>query len=151
MSEEEEVRLNWKSGGFEKGQMKCETCGDRNAWDKLHNCCEKQCAGILNALQAFPFAAWDDISSAPLNPEKIVEARKLEISYAEKKPVWKKIPRSEAKAKGWKVIKSRWIDINKGDDDNPNYRRRMVWKEFNHREIEGLFAATPPLEAPSCC
>ena len=87
--EEEEVRLDWKSGGFEKGRLKWETCGDRNAWNKLHNCCERQCVGILNALQAFPFAAWDDISSAPLNPEKVVEARKLEISYAENKPVWK--------------------------------------------------------------
>ena len=90
MAEEEEVRLDWKSGGFEKGQMKCETCGVRNAWNKVYNCRERQCAGILNALQAFPFAAWDDISSAPLNPEKVVEARKLEISYAENKPVWKK-------------------------------------------------------------
>ena len=68
----------------------------------------------MNALQVFPFAAWGDISSAPLNPEKVVEARKLEIDYAEKKPVWKKIPRSMAKEKGWKIIKSRWIEINKG-------------------------------------
>ena len=45
------------------------------------------------------------------------------------------------------IIKPRWIDINKGDDDNPNYRSRMVGEEFNDREIEGLFAATPPLEA----
>ena len=50
----------------------------------------------MNALQAFPFAAWDDISAAPLNPEKVVEARKLEISYAEKKPVWKKVARSSS-------------------------------------------------------
>ena len=45
------------------------------------------------------------------------------------------------------MIRSRWIDINKGNDDNPNYRSRMVGKEFNDHEIEGLFAATPPLEA----
>ena len=121
MAEEEEVRLDWKSGGFDEDQMKCETYGDRNAWNKVHSCCEKQCAGILNALQAFPFAAWDDISAAPLDPGKVVEARKLEIAYAEKKPVWKKILRSTAKEKGWKIIKLRWIDINKGDDENPNY------------------------------
>ena len=30
---------------------------------------------------------------------------------------------------------------------NPNYRSRMVGKEFNDKAIEGLFAATPPLEA----
>ena len=61
--------------------------------------------------------------------------------------VYDKIPRSMATAKGWNIIKTRWIDINKGDDDHPNYRSRMVGKEFNDREIEGLFAATPPLEA----
>ena len=35
----------------------------------------------------------------------------------------------------------------KGDDDSPNYRSRMVGKEFNNGEFEGLFAATPRLEA----
>ena len=146
MVEEDRVRLRWQSGGYEE-KMACETCGDKNAWDKMHHCCEKQCAGILNALQAFPLAAWDDISAAPLDPLKVIEARKVEIGYAQNKPVWKKIPRWQAKEKGWKIIKSRWIDINKGDDDQPNYRSRMVGKEFNDREVDGLFAATPPLEA----
>ena len=74
-------------------------------------------------------------------------ARKLEIQYAEKKPVWEKIPRSLAKEKGWKIVKSRWIDINKGDDKNPNYRSRMIGKEFNDSVVDGLFAGTRPLEA----
>ena len=74
-------------------------------------------------------------------------ARKLEIRYAEQKPVWENIPRVVAKQKGWKIVKSRWIDINKGDDKTPNYRSRMVGKEFNDSVLEGLFAATPPLEA----
>ena len=43
---------------------------------------------------------------------------------------------------------ARWIDIHKGDDDDtPNCRSRMVGKEFNDREVGGLFAATPPLES----
>ena len=75
-------------------------------------------------------------------------ARKLETQYAEKKPVWGKTKRSLAKKKrGRTIVKSRWIDINKGDDANPNYRSRMGRKEFNNGELEGLFAATPPLEA----
>ena len=49
--------------------------------------------------------------------------------------------------KGWKIVKGRWIDINKGDVDNPNYRSRLVGKEFNQDKQAGLFAATPPLEA----
>ena len=61
--------------------------------------------------------------------------------------VYDKIPRALAARKGWKIIKTRWIDINKGDDDNPNYRSRLVGKEFNTGPIDGLFAGTPPLEA----
>ena len=38
-----------------------------------------------------------------------------------------------------------WIDINKGDEDMPNYRSRLVAKEFNDGAGEGLFASTPPL------
>jgi len=101
----------------------------------------------LNALQAFPLAAWDDISAAPLDPEMAKAARRLEIAYAEKKPVCEKIPRRLAKERGWEIVRSRWIDINKGDDKKPNYRSRMVGKEFNDSELEGLVAATPPLEA----
>ena len=63
----------------------------------------------------------------------VIAARKLEIAYAEKKPFWETNPRKIAKDKGWKIVRSRWIDINKGDDLNPNYRSRMVGKEFNDR------------------
>ena len=61
--------------------------------------------------------------------------------------VYDKIPRAQAARKGWKIIKTRWIDINKGDDDNPNYRSRLVGKEFNTGPVDGIFAGTPPLEA----
>ncbi len=41
----------------------------------------------------------------------------------------------------------RWIDINKGDVDNPNYRSRLVAREIKRDSRTDLFAATPPLEA----
>ena len=101
---------------------------------------------MINALQAYPLAAWDDVSMSKLEPEKVIATRKLEIEYANKMKVWKKIPRRMAKERGWRIIKSRWLDINKGDDANPKYRRRFVGKEFNDKAVDGLFAATPPLE-----
>ena len=43
MRSEESVRLDWKTGGFEKGSLQCESCGDKNAWQRVHRCCEEQC------------------------------------------------------------------------------------------------------------
>ena len=55
----------------------------------------------------------------------------MDIAYAEKKLVWQKIPRGLATQKGWEEIKSCWIDISTGDDENPLYRSRKVGKQFN--------------------
>ena len=68
---------------------------------RSHACCNQQCNGILNALQAFPFSAWDDVTGTKLDPAEVIKSRKVEIGYAEKKPVWTKIPRHVAKSKGW--------------------------------------------------
>ena len=46
-----------------------------------------------------------------LDGQKVVEARAKEVAYVRDKKVWRKIPRREAQARGWKVIKTRWIDI----------------------------------------
>ena len=39
-----------------------------------------------------------------------------------------------------------WVDINKGDALEPNYRSRLVAREINTQEKPGWFAATPPGE-----
>ena len=41
-------------------------------------------------------------------------------------------------------MKVRWIDINKGDIDNPLMRSRLVGKEFNDGSGDGLFAVHQP-------
>ena len=79
MKEEDEVRVDWQNGKHETARTAFETCGDRNAWDKIHTCCEQQCTGVFTASHAFPFAAWDDISGAKLDTDKVVEERKAEI------------------------------------------------------------------------
>ena len=61
--------------------------------------------------------------------------------------VWDVVPREDARRNGWEIIKSRWIDVNKGDDISAQYRSRLVGKEFADKRIDGLFAGTPPLEA----
>lgn len=90
--------------------------------------------------------AWDDVTGSALNSKEVRKARLKEASYVEDKGVWEKITRQEAARRGWKVIGARWIDVNKGGEDNWNYRSRLVAKEYNDGEAGGLFAATPPLE-----
>ena len=59
-----------------------------------------------------------------------------------------KVPIAECLGKtGKQPISVRWIDINKGDQESPNYRSRLVAREINSHNREDLFAATPPLEA----
>ena len=62
--------------------------------------------------------------------------------------VYIKVPIQECYDKtGKSPIKTRWIDINKGDKIHPEYRSRLVAKEIKTNKREDLFAATPPLEA----
>ena len=48
---------------------------------------------------------------------------------------------------GKEPIGTRWVDVNKGDDVNPECRSRIVAQEIKMDKRENLFAATPPLEA----
>ena len=93
------------------------------------------------------FWAWDDVSGQALDAEEVTKARANEMTYISDKQVWRKIPRSAAQRNGWRIIPTRWIAINKGSAQDPCYRSRLVAKEFNTGAQEGLFAATPPLEA----
>ena len=60
----------------------------------------------------------------------------------------KEVPISNAYQQAGKApISVRWIDINKGDKESPNYRSRLVAREINTSKRNDLFAATPSLEA----
>ena len=72
--------------------------------------------------------AFDDLTGMSLDAGKVREARDKEVRYIRDKSVYQKIPRAVAIRNGWKIIRTRWIDINKGDDDNPIYRSRFVGK-----------------------
>ena len=69
----------------------------------------------------------DDITGQPLNPELCRIARKNELDYFHSKGVWSMRSVQEAwKLTGRPPISVRWVEVNKGDDDNPNYRSRVV-------------------------
>ena len=62
--------------------------------------------------------------------------------------MWLKRSRNEAyRVTGKRPISVKWVDVNKGDDLNPNYRSRLVARDIRLPGEEAIFAPTPPLEA----
>ena len=94
--------------------------------------------------------AWDDVVSGnELDPEMVLKARKEEMDQFKKHEVYEKVREEVCLAVTGKApIGSRWIDINKGDDANPDYRSRLVAQQIKYQSKDkNIFAATPPLEA----
>ena len=60
------------------------------------------------------------------------KARKEELEEFRKHQVYEKVPEEECwNMTGKKPIGTRWVDVNKGYEDNPEYRSRLVAKEIN--------------------
>ena len=89
--------------------------------------------------------AYDDVTGSCLDPSLLRKACEVEMEYFRSMGVYEKVHKSLAI--GHKVIKTRWIDVNKGDTASPEYRSRLVGKEYNDGCNPDLYASTPPLEA----
>ena len=64
-----------------------------------------------------------DLTGQVLKDATVVEARAKELAFFHSKRVWLKVPEARARAvTGRPPISVRWVDVNKGDDLNPNYR-----------------------------
>ena len=74
----------------------------------------------------------DDISGEVLDPEGVSKARIEEMELVEGMGVWKPVPRPKDK----KVIRTRWVDTNKGDKLKPNLRSRFVAQELKRGSME---------------
>eukprot|EP00435_Cladocopium_sp_Y103_P052687 s1304_g16.t1 len=98
---------------------------------------------------------WDDVNGGWLPPDKVREARNLEMEYLKKQAVYEKRPISEAyKVTGRRPIPVRWLDTDKGNPTKPNFRSRVVVKDIKAAKAESeqlpqnlLFSSTPPLES----
>ncbi len=93
------------------------------------------------------WVAYDDVAGTELCAEKVMKARQEELEYFKQMQVYDVVKREWAQKHQKKIIDVRWIDINKGDNENPNYRSRLVGKEFRRTPQPELFAATPPIES----
>ena len=81
--------------------------------------------------------AYDDVSGAPLEAERVKKAREEEIRYFRKMGVYKKVPRARwCQLTGRAPIGVRWVDVNKQDSENPLYRSRLVANNFAPGKIQ---------------
>ena len=74
---------------------------------------------------------WDEMSGKQLNAEEVRAARLDEIKQFHSHDVYEKVPIEECwKSTGRAPVKIKWVDINKGDSVNHDYRSRLVAKEI---------------------
>ena len=71
------------------------------------------------------------MSNENLVPELVHAARALEMEYFHKLGVYEKVSREHHASTGEKIIGIRWVDVDKGDALDVNYRFRLVGREFN--------------------
>ena len=66
-------------------------------------------------------------------PVLVHRAQMEEKDFIEKMGVHDVVPRSEAAKRGCPVIRTRWVTVNKGSDENSQIRSRWVAQEFHGR------------------
>ena len=91
---------------------------------------------------------YDEVVGRRLPPDLVRAARREEANFMLDRKTWDRVDRSEA----WRrtrrqPLKTRWVDVHKGDEQALDIRRRLVAKEIAFRKGDYFFAATPPLEA----
>ena len=108
----------------------------------------KTCHGEILKFDNGEGPFFDDLTKQQLPTELVKIARRKELDYFEMKSVWKRVSNQEAwKVSGRPPITVRWVDVNKGDDEHPEIRSRLVARQIRGANEDPMFAPTPPLEA----
>ena len=81
------------------------------------------------------------------DPILVHRAKMEEKDFTDKMGVYDVVPQSDAAKKGRRVIRTRWVTVDKGSDDNPQIRARWVAQEFRGRcgDKHEYFSETPDL------
>ena len=61
------------------------------------------------------------------------------------------MPRWQAVRQGYKIMQTKWIDVNKGEHENPRYRSRFVGKELQRRWSRESLCSTPSGDRLQIC
>ena len=70
--------------------------------------------------------AWADVTNAKLLPELIKKAREVEMGYFAKLGAYEYATKAQQQQTLGKIIGVRWVEVNKGDSEEPEYRSRFV-------------------------
>ena len=102
--------------------------------------------------EEFQPKVYDDLTGHELDRSEVRKARLNEIEVLTSVGVWDVASREQCIARtGREPIRGRWVDINKGDDNNKVYKSRYVAMESRKTHggnaRERLFSAMLPLEA----
>jgi hypothetical protein len=76
--------------------------------------------------------ARDEYTGEELDAALVHEAKKEELAYFKSKRVWRVVPRH--RARGQRVVGTRWVNSNKGDHEHPEIRCRLVAQEVKTYE-----------------
>ena len=101
--------------------------------------------------QGFSGKCSDDLTKQVLKDVLVEEARAKELAYFHSKGVWLKVPIGRVRAAtGRPPITVRWVDVNKGDEQNPNYRSRLVARQLKAHDKCGATYFDRPLRSRPC-
>lgn len=87
---------------------------------------------------------WDDLTGKELDKDMAKAAREAQRSAIRRMGIYRKVPREMCiRETGGGPVGTRWVDANKGDDQNPNVRCRLVAQDVKTSSKPGLFCAIP--------
>ena len=120
----------------EDGSKEIGEVGSTGRWDQ--GCGQRELMSMMT----------DDVSGQTLRPELVREAREHELQFFRDKRVIEKVPKGTARQTTERdPIPVRWVDTNKGDDERPQCRKRLVAQQVRFKGSEAVFAAMLPVEA----
>ena len=91
---------------------------------------------------------YDELTGEPLPADLVRASRQEEVEFMEGWRCWERVSCEDAwRLGGKRPLRTRWVDVNKGDAGGPDARCRLVAKDFAMQRVDSLFAATPTLEA----
>ena len=78
--------------------------------------------------------AWDDVNGKALDLKTVREGRREEVGYMKQRSIWSEVDVRECWTKtGKKPVSVKWVDTNKGTDEAPMVRCRLVARDFKVR------------------